>query len=168
MSEEEVTADDFIMPEFRNAKPSDYERRHDGKIVRKDRWETGVRSIATIIGMGGRSEYEIPQVVERVRQLVSHELAAWQEIDYNNPATLPIEGRLCLVDWDCFGDDSVNPRVLVWLRNKNTAEPAEPLEGFIWACPDRKEWAGYGLDLPNPTHFKYVGIRPEVASVEDD
>ena len=75
---------------------------------------------------------------------------------------------MCLVDWDCFGDDSVNPRVLVWLRNKNTAEPAEPLEGFIWACPDRKEWAGYGLDLPNPTHFKYVGIRPEVASVEDE
>ena len=88
MSEEEVTADDFIMPEFRNANPKNYERRGDGKIVRKDRWETGLRNIATIVGMG-RSEFEISQVVERIRQLASHELAAWQEIDYNNPATLP-------------------------------------------------------------------------------
>ena len=163
MSEEEVTADDFIMPEFRNAKPSDYERRHDGKIVRKDRWETGVRSIATIIGMGGRSEYEIPQVVERVRQLVSHELAAWQEIDYNNPATLPIEGRLCLVDWDCDDHASIKfPEILIWIQKKNSSEPQDDdREGFMWASADSKQWAGFGLDLPDPTHFKYVGFRPK-------
>lgn len=33
---------DFRLPEFRDAKVEDYEFREDGKLVRKDRWESAV------------------------------------------------------------------------------------------------------------------------------
>ena len=65
----DVTERDFRMPEFRDADPADYEFRNDGKIVRKDRWQTGIMNIASIVG-GPRWEYEIHEVVERVQALV--------------------------------------------------------------------------------------------------
>jgi len=54
------------------AAPEDdeYEVRADGQRVRKDRWEAGFRSIVTYI-VGPRTEFEIPDIVERVRQLAS-------------------------------------------------------------------------------------------------
>lgn len=74
----EVTERDFRKPEFVNAVPEDYEFRDDGAIVRKDRWETGIRSIASIL-VDSRTEFEIPDIVERVRLLASKYLD-WQEI----------------------------------------------------------------------------------------
>lgn len=65
----EVTERDFRMPEFRDANPEDYEFRDDGKVVRKDRWETGMRHIVSILGKS-RAQFEIPDVVEAVRKLV--------------------------------------------------------------------------------------------------
>ncbi|WP_256660982.1 hypothetical protein [Pseudomonas sp. DY-1] len=65
----EVTERDFRMPEFRDAKPEDYEFRDDGKVVRKDRWETGIRQIVSLLG-NSRAKFEIPNVVEAVRKLV--------------------------------------------------------------------------------------------------
>ena len=67
-----VTEQDFRCPEFRDANPDDYEFRADGKIVRKDRWEQGVRSIVSILGMS-RNEFEIDDVVIRVRTLVDNQ-----------------------------------------------------------------------------------------------
>ena len=64
-----VTEQDFRCPEFRDANPEDYEFRPDGKIVRKDRWEQGIRSIVSILGLS-RNEFEIEHVVERVRDLL--------------------------------------------------------------------------------------------------
>src|SRR5579884_1367925 len=65
-----VTERDFRMPEFYNADPADYERREDGKIVRKDRWEQGIRSCAFIVGLSDKREgFEISEVVEAVRAL---------------------------------------------------------------------------------------------------
>lgn len=64
----EVTERDLRMPEFRDAKPEDLEFREDGKLVRKDRWETGLRNVASIIGWT-RKEWEIQEVVEAVRGL---------------------------------------------------------------------------------------------------
>ena len=65
----EVTERDFRRPEFRDANPADYEfREGDGALVRKDRWETGVRRIATILGLGP-GDWEVSQVVEAVRAL---------------------------------------------------------------------------------------------------
>jgi hypothetical protein len=68
----QVTEDDFRMPEFRGADPKDYEiRRGDGKVVRKDRWETSMRSVASAMGFYGREGYELEDVVEAVRKMAA-------------------------------------------------------------------------------------------------
>lgn len=69
-----VMLDDFIIPEFRGKNPEDYEFRHDGKIVRKDRWENGIHKIHTMLveagAMNDQPEFEIDDVVESVRSLL--------------------------------------------------------------------------------------------------
>lgn len=72
----EVTEMDFRCPEYRNAKAVDYEFRDDGALVRKDRWETGIRAIVSILEMS-RDEFEITDVVERVRDM-DKRLAAYE------------------------------------------------------------------------------------------
>lgn len=67
-----VSEADFRMPEYRNAKVEDYEFRDDGKLVRKDRWMRGIYRIAAIV-YGAREEFEIDDLVERVRQLTDFE-----------------------------------------------------------------------------------------------
>ena len=65
-----VTEIDLRMPEFRDPdlKLEELEfRSSDGKIVRKDRWETGFRSIATALGFNAREGFEIPDVVKKAR-----------------------------------------------------------------------------------------------------
>jgi hypothetical protein len=62
-----VTERDLRIPEFRDVKTEELEFRADGKIVRKDRWERGIHSIASIIGFG--RSFEIPDVEESVRKL---------------------------------------------------------------------------------------------------
>lgn len=64
----EVAERDLRAPEFAEGSPEDYEFRADGKIVRKDRWERGIRRIVSILDMA-RSDFEIDDVVEKVRQL---------------------------------------------------------------------------------------------------
>jgi len=69
-----VTEIDFRREEFRDAKPEDYEfRESDGKLVRKDRWERGINSIASIIGI---RDFEISDVTEAVSKMVS-EISQW-------------------------------------------------------------------------------------------
>lgn len=47
----EVTEQDFRMPEFRDAKVEDYEfRSSDQKLVRKDRWQTGIHRLSAALG----------------------------------------------------------------------------------------------------------------------
>lgn len=64
-----VTERDLRMPEFRDAALEDLEFREDGKIVRKDRWEMGIRRIRTALG-DSRSEFEVEDVVQAVKALV--------------------------------------------------------------------------------------------------
>lgn len=64
-----VTERDLRMPEFVSAQLEDLEFRADGKIVRKDRWENGIHSIAGILGLNRREVFEIPEVVEAVEKL---------------------------------------------------------------------------------------------------
>lgn len=66
----EVTERDIRMPEFRDAKLEDLEFRGDGKIVRKDRWETGIRNIRSALG-DWRREFEIDDVVQAVEALIA-------------------------------------------------------------------------------------------------
>lgn len=70
MANREVTERDFRMPEFRDADPKDYEFRADGKVVRKDRWETGIHRIRAALG-DQRREFEIDDIVLAVRALVA-------------------------------------------------------------------------------------------------
>ena len=80
----QVTEQDCRMPEFRDAKPEDYEFRDDGKLVRKDRWETAVRSICSLVGMSVR-EFEIPDVITAVEQLAEDQ-QGWCAIEnYGTP-----------------------------------------------------------------------------------
>ena len=69
MHKREVTEFDLRAPEFQrhDIKPEDYEFRDDGKVVRKDRWETTVRNIVSILGWS-RREFELPEVVAEVRR----------------------------------------------------------------------------------------------------
>lgn len=66
-----VTERDFRKPEFYNAEPEEYEFRADGAIVRKDRWEIGIRRIAfRLLGEDSRAEYEIDNLVVVIEWLL--------------------------------------------------------------------------------------------------
>lgn len=65
----EVTERDFRNTEFIDADPKDYELRDDGEIVRKDRWEQGIRRIAGIIGWS-RKSFEIDELICEVEKLI--------------------------------------------------------------------------------------------------
>lgn len=65
----EVTERDFRKPEFRDAKPEDYEFREDGSLVKKDRWEQGIRNLAGHIGWA-RKGFEVEDVVNRIKELI--------------------------------------------------------------------------------------------------
>lgn len=64
-----VTERDFRMDQFKDSDPDDYEFRADGVIVRKDRWEQGIRSIARILGCS--NDFEIDNLVNAVSDLNS-------------------------------------------------------------------------------------------------
>lgn len=64
----EVMEKDLRDPAFREGDISEYEFRADGKIVRKDRFERGMRDIASII-FGPRHGYEVDEVVAAVHRL---------------------------------------------------------------------------------------------------
>lgn len=65
---------DFIIPEFRGKKISDYEVRADGKVVRKDRWENGIHCIRNLLVgaelLPDSAEFEIIDVINAVEKLM--------------------------------------------------------------------------------------------------
>lgn len=69
MDSRKVIESDFRKPEFLYADPEDFEFRRDGKIVRKDRWERGIRKIAARITNDAR-EFEINNLVDVVEWLL--------------------------------------------------------------------------------------------------
>jgi hypothetical protein len=62
-----VTEEDLRAPEYREGKAEDYERRSDGKIVRKDRFVRGMQDLAAILV--GTRDYEIADVIAAARAL---------------------------------------------------------------------------------------------------
>lgn len=62
-----IREDELRLPQFVGVKIEDLERRSDGAIVRKDRWERGIRSIADQLNLG--REWEIDEVVAAVGYL---------------------------------------------------------------------------------------------------
>lgn len=85
-----VTEEDFRKPEFRGAKPEDYELREDGAVVRKDRWQTAIHQIRGIVGPKGR-EFEIKDVIDAVEKITGN----WQDADpEEDPGLATIDLRL--------------------------------------------------------------------------
>lgn len=82
MLKREVTEFDLRAPEFQHPdiKPEDYEFRDDGKVVRKDRWETAVRKIVSILGWS-RRDFEIQDVVAEVRRRLDCGMDGSEEYD---------------------------------------------------------------------------------------
>lgn len=66
----EVTEADFRLPQYRDAKPEDYEFRKDGVLVRKDRWETSMKKIASLFDVDMRAGFECDALVFSVEVLI--------------------------------------------------------------------------------------------------
>lgn len=65
-----VTERDIRIPEFRDANVEDLEFRSDGKVVRKDRWETAIHNIRSALG-DHRREFEIDEIVAAVKAMAA-------------------------------------------------------------------------------------------------
>jgi hypothetical protein len=79
------------LPNGSFVRSADYETRADGKRVRKDRWETGMRNIATIL-TGPRNEFEIDDLVEKVRVLAQSARADYESGGNGIPGSAPVWG----------------------------------------------------------------------------
>jgi len=65
----DVTERDLRDPKYGMGEPEEFEFRDDGSIARKDRWEMGIRRIATAVGARSRDTFEIDDVVSRVKDM---------------------------------------------------------------------------------------------------
>lgn len=70
---------------------SEYETRADGKLVRKDRFKIGFGNIVTIL-VGSRSEYEIDDIVEKVRAIAVAARADHETGGHGVPGSAPVWG----------------------------------------------------------------------------
>ena len=61
--------EDFIKPEFIGKSVDDYEVTSNGSLVRKDRWENGLRKVANALGFTNR--YKISDVLDELSFLVN-------------------------------------------------------------------------------------------------
>lgn len=116
MGKREVTERDFRMPEFMDAKVEDYEFRNDGKLVRKDRWERGIQTIRSLVGLNQR-EFEISEVVDAVRALVA-DAEGWLAIAHMDPEDYPPRNQavsLQLADGSVLKNAEYSPTDKVWL-----------------------------------------------------
>lgn len=66
----DVTERDLRHPDYAEGEPADYEFRADGRIVRKDRWETAIHSIRYELG-DRRREFEVSEIVNAVRAMIA-------------------------------------------------------------------------------------------------
>lgn len=123
MNQRVVTEQDFRMPEYRTAKPEDYEFRDDGKLVRKDRWEMAVQSIRIAVGLDGR-EFEIDDVVAKVEALADAD-GEWLEYDNDDdemPERIDVQladGSILVNLWFENGDLFWNPGVKMVIPREN-------------------------------------------------
>jgi hypothetical protein len=65
-----VTEQDFRKDEFKNSNPEHYEFRHDGRIVRKDRFEDGIQSLKVRLKWPRNKEWEIFDLLHYVDVLM--------------------------------------------------------------------------------------------------
>jgi hypothetical protein len=70
---------------------SDFETRADGQLVRKDRWRVGFGNIVTIL-VGSRSEFEIDDIVSKVRVIAEAARADYETGGNGTPGSAPVWG----------------------------------------------------------------------------
>ena len=78
-----VTERDFRQPEFRDARPSDYEFDEAGELVRKDRWERALRAIAGALELRV-DECGVESVVQAVEALATDEKLWFSQAETND------------------------------------------------------------------------------------
>lgn len=120
---------DFRKPEFWDAKVEDYEFRGDGKLVRKDRWETGIVSIRFLVGVDGR-EYEIEDVIEAVKN-ISEDAKGWYAVTYDLPEN-NWKVSVKLEDGSILRNVQYKSKENIWIRND--APVTEPV--VMWKSTD--------------------------------
>lgn len=109
----EITEDDLRMPEYRGIKLENLERRDDGRIVRKDRWELTCRRIAGQMGLdGGYDLDELPGIVGTMREFTPTEAMLTMNLGARERATARENGEP-LGDW------------VEWLEQNALLEPVE-------------------------------------------
>lgn len=121
-----VTEQDLRMPEFRDANIDDLEFRADGKLVRKDRWEQGIRSICSVLGMSPGEDFEIADVIEAVETLVAKtDSAGWIPWAGGEYGECPVEpGTKCAVRLrDGTTYVCSTPAYLVWSHFGSSRSP---------------------------------------------
>lgn len=151
-----VTEDDVRMPEFRGVDLSMLEFRADGKIVRKDRWERAIRDLAQIVlGLGGRDEWEISQVIDAVRKLKDgqRELSPQPEVDCSQSDANDLKKLVArkLIEW-----------LVEWGGNAATyTHIAADKDGEIWV---------YGGKPSTSRALYYVGTDgcEQIAKIDGD
>lgn len=116
MDDKTITERDFRMPEFRDAKIEDYERRSDGKIVRKDRWECAIGTIRHLVGVSGRT-FEIAEVVEAVQALVQAQ-QGWCACDLDELPAADTLTDIQLTDGSLLKSVTYNKGRSCWLSPK--------------------------------------------------
>ncbi len=138
-----VTERDFRHPEFADAKVEDYEfRRSDGKLVRKDRWEMAVKSIAASV-MDGSSDWEIPDVIAAVEKL-AEEQDGWLLVEDTDSAEYPRNGQHAHIKTH-GGSVLMDARFVAdiipsweWRKEKFTMDGIHAFKIIVPAIPERK------------------------------
>ncbi|WP_070065511.1 hypothetical protein [Pseudomonas citronellolis] len=87
----QATERDFRRPEFMDANAEDYEIRDDGAVVRKDRWEMGIRHLACLVGLS--REFEIPDVLARAEEVLGGWMIAEPD-DFSDMLTGKVDLKL--------------------------------------------------------------------------
>lgn len=91
-----LTEKDLRHPDFQEGTPDDYERRADGKIVRKDRWQKAITHLA--IELLGKREFEVEEVVAaclRLDQLANPDIPEQPRYFVVNA---PLIGKFCVME----------------------------------------------------------------------
>lgn len=134
MTTRQVTEADFRLPEFRDAKPEDYEFCPDGTIARKDRWITAVNSIRHLVGIDSRS-YEICDVVNKVRKLAQIE-EDWTDLAALDPEDAEYPGNDMLCDIR-INDGSVLFNARFYVAEKHWKWQGLKFDGLVtsWRVP---------------------------------
>ena len=117
----EVTVVDFYRADIPvDAKPEDYEFRSDGALVRKDRWQQGIYRIVSIVGLNNR-EFEIPELVERVRELAEHGKNSQHTEELKGALRWALDHLACSrpIEWDDAEDTEAHEKAKLALLADN-------------------------------------------------